>query len=361
MEVEVWHGVRKLKRRARGKTVWVSRLRRSDCSGPGITRRRRGKGFEYRDEDGRRITDPEVLQRIGELAIPPAWKDVWVCPYPLGHLQATGTDAAGRKQYLYHPRWRARRDAQKFDDMARFARALPRLRERVEEDLGGDGLTRDRVLACAVRLLDRGFFRIGSEEYTESFGLATMRKSHVTVEPDGEMVFDYPAKSGLRRIQAVMDPDVSAIVAALKRRRGGSDDLLAYKDGRRWRDVRSEDINAYIKQATGDDFSAKDFRTWNATVLAAVALSVSGQVAGSKTGRKRAITRAIKEVAHYLGNTPAVCRASYIDPRVFDAYHAGLVLGRSLGQPIHHREVEEAVLDLINERERSPAIERVAA
>jgi DNA topoisomerase I len=231
----------------------------------------------------------------------------------------------------------------------------------VEEDLAGEELTRERVLACAVRLLDRGFFRIGSEEYTESFGLATMRKSHVTVAPDGEMVFDYPAKSGLRRVQAVVDAEASATVAALKRRRGGSDDLLAFKDGHRWRDVRSEDINAYIKQATGDDFSAKDFRTWNATVLAAVALSVSGQVAGSKTGRKRAITRAIKEVAHYLGNTPAVCRASYIDPRVFDAYRAGLVLGRPLGQPIHHREVEEAVLDLINERERSPAIERVAA
>ena len=237
----------------------MARLRRSDCSGPGITRRRRGKGFEYRDEDGNRITEDEVLARIRELGIPPAWEDVWVCPYPRGHLQATGTDAAGRKQYLYHEEWRARRDAEKFDDMARFARALPDLRENVSADLEGDELTRDRVLALAVRLLDRGFFRIGSEEYTvqnESYGLATMRKDHVTVGSDGEMVFDYPAKSGVRRVQAVVDPSAAEIVGRLRRRRGGGHELLAYKDGGRWRDVRSEDINAYLKAATGDDFSA---------------------------------------------------------------------------------------------------------
>jgi DNA topoisomerase I len=367
--------VRKPKGPVGGKTVrGMTRLRRSDCSGPGITRRRRGKGFEYLDEDGARITEEEVLGRIRELGIPPAWKDVWVCPYPRGHLQATGVDDAGRKQYLYHPDWRARRDAEKFEDMARFAHALPDLRERVADDLDGDELTQLRVQACAVRLIDRGFFRIGSEEYTvqnESFGLATMRKSHVTLTADCEMVFDYPAKSGQRRVQAVIDPEVGAVVAALKRRRGGGDELLAYKDGRRWRDLRSEDINAYIKETTGDDFSAKDFRTWNATVLAAVALSVSGEVAGSASGRKRAITRAVNEVAHYLGNTPAVCRASYIDPRVFDAYLGGLVIARPLLQeaaegepgelPIHHRAVEEAVLDLIDERERSAALENVAA
>jgi DNA topoisomerase-1 len=352
----------------------MARLRRSDCSGPGITRRRRGKGFEYRDEDGRRITEEEVMTRIRELGIPPAWEDVWICPYPMGHLQATGTDAAGRKQYLYHPEWRARRDAEKFDDMARFARALPALRESVAADLEGAELTRGNVLALAVRLLDRGFFRIGSEEYTvqnESYGLATMRKEHVTVGRDGEMVFDYPAKSGVRRVQAVVDPAAAEIVDRLRRRRGGGNELLAFKDGRRWRDIRSEDINAYLKEATGDDFSAKDFRTWNATLLAAVALAVSGEVAGSKTGRKRAITRAVKEVAGYLGNTPAVCRASYIDPRVFDAYQGGLIIARPVleeatdagpGQlAIHQRELEEAVLDLIDERERSPALDKVAA
>jgi DNA topoisomerase I len=348
----------------------MTRLLRSDCSGPGILRRGRGRGFEYLDEDGRRVTDPEVLARIRALGIPPAWNAVWICPSPRGHLQATGTDAAGRKQYLYHEVWRTRRDAAKFADMERFARALPTLRERVDEDLEGDDYTRTRVQACAVRLLDRGFFRIGSEEYTESFGLATMRKEHVTINGDSEMVFDYPAKGGVRRVQAVVDPLASEIVAALRRRRGGGDELLAYKERGRWRDLRSEDINAYLKEATGDDFSAKDFRTWNATVLAAVALSVSGEVAATKTGRKRAITRAVKEVAHYLGNTPAVCRASYIDPRVFDAYRAGLVIGRPLRDaadtepgelPIHHRALEEAVLDLIDERDRSAALERVAA
>ena len=317
----------------------------------------------YLDAGGERIEDPEVLARIRELGIPPAWKDVWICSDERGHLQATGTDAAGRKQYLYHADWRVRRDGEKFDDMARFARALPDLRERVTADLEGEELTRERVQACAIRLLDRGFFRIGSEEYTvqnESYGLATMRKSHVTLAADCEMVFDYPAKSGQRRIQAIVDPQAGEVVAALKRRRGGGEELLAYKEGRRWRDLRSEDINAYIKDATGDDFSAKDFRTWNATVLAAVALSVSGQVAGSPTGRKRAISRAVKEVAHYLGNTPAVCRASYIDPRVFDAYRAGLVIGRPL-EDVDHAAIEDAVLDLINERERSPALEKVAA
>jgi DNA topoisomerase-1 len=338
----------------------MTRLRRSDCSGPGITRRRRGKGFEYRDENGERIDDPEALARIGELGIPPAWKDVWICPNPRGHLQATGTDAAGRKQYLYHPQWRARRDAEKFGAMARFARALPGLRDRVATDIAGEGLGRTRVQACAVRLLDIGFFRIGGEEYTDSYGLATMRKSHVTVTRDCELVFDYPAKSGRRRVQAVVDAEAAEIVAALKRRRGGGDELLAYKERGRWRDLRSEDINAYIKDATGDDFSAKDFRTWNATVLAAVALSVAGRVAGTPSGRKRAITRAIKEVAHYLGNTPAVCRASYIDPRVFDAYRAGLIIGRPL-RDADRDAIEDAVLDLINERERSPAIEKVAA
>jgi DNA topoisomerase-1 len=348
----------------------MTRLLRSDCSGPGIARRGRGRGFEYLDAQGRRVTDPDTLARIRALGVPPAWRDVWICPSPRGHLQATGTDAAGRKQYLYHDAWRTRRDAQKFVDMERFARALPALRDRVDEDLEGDGYPRARVLACAVRLLDRGFFRIGSEEYTDSFGLATMRKQHVTVGRDGEMVFDYPAKSGIRRVQAVVDPQVAEIVSALKRRRGGSDELLAYKERARWRDLRSEDINAYLKEATGDDFSAKDFRTWNATLLAAVALSVSGEVVGTKTGRKRAITRAVKEVAHYLGNTPAVCRASYIDPRVFDAYRAGLVIGRPVRDaaemgpgelPIHHRALEEAVLDLIDERDRSAALDRLAA
>jgi DNA topoisomerase IB len=352
----------------------MPRLRRSDCSGPGISRRRAGRGFVYLD-DGRKVDEAEVLARIRELGIPPAWRDVWICADPRGHLQATGIDAAGRKQYRYHDAWRKRREAEKFDDMTRFARALPALREHVEADLAAsDELTRARVLAASVRLLDRGFFRIGTEEYTvtnESYGLATMLKRHVTLEPDGTMVFDYPAKSGRRRIQAVADPLVIGIVGALKRRRGGGEELLAYREGRRWHDLRSPDINAYLKEVTGDDFSAKDFRTWSATVLAAVALAVSGPAAGSKTSRARAITRAVNETAHYLGNTPAVCRASYIDPRVFDAYRGGLVIDRDVlvraidteeGElPIHRREIEEAVLDLLNERESAPGVAQIAA
>ena len=214
--------------------------------------------------------------------------------------------------------------------MTRFAKALPRLREQVEATSPPPTqLTRERVLACAVRLLDRGFFRVGTEEYTESFGLATIRKRHVRIE-DGQMVFDYVAKSGKRRIQGVVDPLAQDIVCSLKKRRAGGPELLAYKSGRQWHDLRSDDINDYLKEKTGGDFSAKDFRTWSATVIAALALAVSGPAHGAKTSRKRAITRAIKETAHYLGNTPAVCRASYIDPRVFDAYQGGLVLDRDV-------------------------------
>src|SRR5919199_3735342 len=182
------------------------RLRRSDCSAPGIRRRRRGRGFQYLDEEGTPVDDPEVLGRIHELVIPPAWQDVWICPYPGGHIQATGVDQAGRKQYLYHPRWRERRDQQKFEDMIVFARALPELREKVEAELERGGMDRERVLACAVRLLDRGFFRVGGEDYAvtnNSFGLATMLKKHVRLRGD-VLVFDYPAKHGKRRVQAVV-------------------------------------------------------------------------------------------------------------------------------------------------------------
>src|SRR4051812_43193253 len=338
----------------------MPRLRRADCSAAGIRRRRRGKGFEYLDQDGSRLTDEETLARIRELAIPPAWRDVWICPHPMGHIQATGVDARGRKQYRYHDRWRQRRDQQKFDEMIDFARALPAMRRRVAEDLATDGMTRDRVLACAVRLLDRGFFRVGGEDYAvenESYGLATIHKKHVRLTGDGALVFDYPAKSGQRRIQSIVDPEVYEIVAQLKRRRGGSPELLAYREGRRWRDLKSADINAYIKDVTGGDFSAKDFRTWNATVLAAVALAVSGEIVqGSKAARKRAMNRAVKEVAGYLGNTPAVARASYIDPRVFDRFEGGLTIGGVIRLDEEadegdlgaiHGAAEDAVLDLI--------------
>src|SRR4051795_5945871 len=350
----------------------MPRLRRADCSAAGIQRRRRGKGFEYIDQDGTRLTDEETLERIRSLAIPPAWEDVWICPFPMGHIQATGIDARGRKQYRYHDKWRERRDQQKFDEMIDFARALPGMRKRVASDLATEGMTRERVLACAVRLLDRGFFRVGGEDYAvenESYGLATIHKRHVKLLPGSTLLFDYPAKSGRQRVQSIVDPEVYEILSALKKRRGGSPELLAYREGRSWRDLKSADINAYIKEVTGGDFSAKDFRTWNATVLAAVALAVSGPTAAAGTQRshKRAINRAVKEVAGYLGNTPAVARASYIDPRVFDRFEGGLTIGGviHLGEVAGegdvgaiHGAAEDAVLDLIAEDEESPALEK---
>jgi DNA topoisomerase I len=335
----------------------VPRLRRSDCAAPGITRRRRGRGFEYLDPDGERIDDPETLERIAELAIPPAWRDVWICLDPLGHLQATGIDNAGRKQYRYHDQWRARRDREKFGSMVEFGHALPQLRRRVQRDLRRDALDRARVLACATRLLDVGFFRIGSEDYAvtnETYGLATMLRRHVSVEED-EVVFDYPAKSGQRRVHTITDENVRTVVSALKRRRGGGPELLAYKDGGRWADVRSDDINAYVKDATSHDFSAKDFRTWNATVLAAVALAAGDGKPRPKTAYKRAAAEAVRTVAAYLGNTPAVARASYIDPRVFDRFRSGWTIAETLrdlgepdlGDPRKRARIEAAVLELL--------------
>jgi len=354
----------------------MPRLRRVDCSGPGIRRVRRGRGFAYVDENGERIEDPEVVERIHALAIPPAWREVWICADPYGHIQATGVDDRGRKQYRYHDRWRERRDAQKFESMIAFARALPGLRRAVARDLARPELDRRKALALAVRLLDIGFFRIGSEDYAEqneSYGLATMRKEHASIDGDA-VVFDYPAKSGQRRVQSIADPAVRELVATLKRRRGGGSELLAYRDERgRWRDLKSDEINAYLKELTDGDFSAKDFRTWNATVLAAIGLATDGRDAATKTARKRAITSAVKEVAFYLGNTPAVCRASYIDPRVIDRYQGGLTIAERLAEIAEPgeedtpsdlevpRKVESAVLDLIAGDDESPGVEEVEA
>ena len=346
----------------------MPRLRRVDCTDPGIARRRRGRGFEFLDPAGDRVDDEETLARIRELAIPPAWEDVWICMQPNGHLQATGIDAAGRKQYLYHADWRTRRDQQKFTEMLEFAQALPRLRRVVTRDLARDRLDRERVLACAVRLLDRGMFRVGSEDYAEtnkSYGLATLRKEHVTIDGD-RIRFDYPGKSGQRREHWVIDPLAMPVVSALKRRRGGSPELLAYREGRGWVDVTSAGVNEYVKAAAGGEYSAKDFRTWNGTVLAAVALA--GEVPSSKTARKRRINDAVKGVAFFLGNTPAVCRASYIDPRVFDRFRSGWTIalpGRTgdelLASEPARRRVERAVLDLISEPAESDLVERPLA
>ena len=343
----------------------IPRLRRSNCAVPGISRRRRGRGFEYLDPDGERIDDPEVLERSTELVIPPAWRDVWICMDPRGHLQATGVDAAGRKQYLYHPRWRAHRDRHKFDSMLAFGAALPRLRRGVAHDLRvAHGaarvpvaeLTEQRVLACAVRLLDLGFFRIGSEDYAErneSYGLTTMLREHVTLG-EREVIFDFPAKSGQRRVQAIADPEALAMLAALKRRRTGSQ-LLAYRSADGWSELRAEEVNAYLKRKSGGPFTAKDFRTWNATVLAAVALAGAGETQ-RRAAREREAKQAIKTVAAYLGNTPAVCRASYVDPRVIDRFQAGVTIvgaigraGPDLARPRVRARVERAVLELLQD------------
>ena len=350
----------------------MARLRRVDCSGPGIRRRKQGRGFVYIDDlSGERVTEPEVVLRIKQLGIPPAWQDVWICAVPMGHIQAVGTDAAGRKQYVYHQKWRERRDAEKFEKMLEFARALPRLRLTCENHLQHPELDREKVLACAVRLLDRGFFRIGMEDYAEqnqTYGLATIQKRHVVLKGQ-EIKFDYIAKSGKRRIQSLVDPLMFDVLATLKKRRGGGDELLAYKEGRQWVDVKAVDINDYIRRHTGSDYSAKDFRTWNATVLASVALAISGEASKSATARKRAVSRAVKEVAHYLGNTPAVCRASYIDPRVFDRYQTGWTIsgaleamgeGAEFGDPSTQGGIEEAVLDLIEDPKESPVVEKIA-
>ncbi len=340
------------------------RLRRVDCSAPGIRRRKVGRGFVYLDPSGARITDAAVLDRARALVIPPAWTDVWICLDTRGHIQATGVDARGRRQYRYHDVWRERRDREKFDHMLEFARALPKLRDAARVHLSEDELTRERV-ACAARLLDLGFFRIGTEGYAEenqTYGLATMHKRHVKLDPPNTVNFDYMAKGSKRRLQSVVDTEVYDVVEALKRRRGGKPELLAWRRGSHWVDVRSADINAYIKEATGGEFSAKDFRTWNATVLAAVALAVSTG-ASTPTGRTRAVARAMKEVAHYLGNTPAVCRSSYVDPRVVDRYVAGATIAPAVeralvdapagaaeaGTLLTQGPIEEAVLDLLED------------
>jgi len=336
-------------------------LVRSDITGPGIRRRRCGRGFRYLGPDGAPLTGAAALARIKALVIPPAWEDVWICADPHGHIQAVGTDAAGRRQYRYHDRWRELRDREKFDRVLEFGRALPRIRTVAERHLRGPAtLSRERVLAAAIRLIDLGFFRPGGEEYAAengTYGLATIRREHVTCSRNGEISFDYVGKSGKQREQAVVDPEVFSVVRRLKLRRSwvDHDDLLVYRSGKRWHNVSADDINDYLRELGGDDFTAKDFRTWHATVLAAVGLAVS-VAAESPTARKRAIARVVQEVAAYLGNTPAVARASYIDPRVIALYEEGVTIapalpdlgkGQEFGDAATHGRAERAVLELL--------------
>ncbi len=297
---------------------------------------RHGRGFRYVGPDGE-PPSPDDLARVKALVIPPAWTDVWICAEPDGHLQALGTDDAGRRQYLYHPEWRLQRDREKFDRVLRFGAELGTIRERAEKDLAGRGFTRARVLAAAVRLIDLGFFRIGGEEYAEengTYGLATVLREHVSCGR-GVVTFEYLAKGAKERHQAVTEESVCRVVSGLRRRTRDGEQLLGYSVGRVWHEVRSADINEYLREISGGDFTAKDFRTWHATVLAAVGLAVSADAGTSESARKRAVARVVAEVAAYLGNTPAVARASYIDPRVIDLYERGTTIAPALKELGH--------------------------
>jgi DNA topoisomerase-1 len=345
------------------------RLRRSDPNRPGYTRRRRGKGFTYYTETGEPLTDAEELARIRGLVIPPAWQRVWICPDPRGHIQAVGIDAAGRRQYRYHDVWRTKRDAAKFDHVLQVGRRLPRIRQRVDLHLRERGLTRNRVMATAVRLLDLGAFRIGGEEYASgdeaTFGLATLLCEHVSLVR-GAVRFSYPGKGGVRHELEVRDRQVRTVVRALLTRTPPHPKLLAYRNGSGWCEVRSKDINDYLSEISdGIDISAKDFRTWHGTVLAAVALAIDELSAAtdkrirgkrSAAARKRAVRKAMNEVAGYLGNTPAVAKASYVDPRVVDLFLDGVTIAPALDsgadEPAARRVAERALLELLDEPAR---------
>ena len=341
------------------RAVRTAGLRYVTDSMPGIRRRRAGKGFSYRASNGRLITDRAELARFKWLAIPPAWTSVWICPDPKGHLQATGFDSRGRKQYRYHPDWRTIRDVAKFDRMLAFAQALPRIRARVAEDQGRRGLPREKVLATIVHLLEVTLIRVGNREYARangSYGLTTFRDRHVDFGGT-ELVFEYRGKGGKLHRISVRDRRLARIVRSCKELPGQH--LFQYLDesGER-RAIGSADVNAYLEEITGQQFTAKDFRTWAGTVLAALALSIT-EAFDSEAGAKRNVARAIEQVAAQLGNTVAVCRKSYIHPDVVECYLDGTLL-RHLDEGVSEvlddlaglREEEVAVLALLQQRPR---------
>ena len=318
----------------------MPRLRRTSPDDPGWTRRRAGQGFVYLDEKGKRLSARRA-QRVKDLVIPPAWEDVWITPHENGHLQAVGTDEAGRRQYLYHPEWRTRRDAAKHDRVMQFGRALSRARERVLTDLGTDGMSLERACAVAVRLLDLGYFRIGNDVYADrhgSFGLTTLERRHVRKQGK-VLVFCFVGKSGVEHRVEIDDPATVPALETMRRRRGGDERLLAFKNGRTWHSLDAARVNDYVRESTGLEATAKDFRTWHATVLAAAALAETDEPGESKASRKRAISGAMKEVAEFLGNTPAQARASYVDPRVIDAYEEGETIHGTTRR--HYRNADE--------------------
>jgi DNA topoisomerase-1 len=331
-------------------------LSRSDPRTPGISRVPVDAGFRYRDPAGLEVTDPATLQRIRALVLPPAWRDVWISPDPIGHIQATGVDGRGRTQYRYHDQWRAQRDAQKFDHMLRFAAALPALRAAAVRDLRRRRLDRDRVAAGAVRLIDLGLFRIGGERYAEldhHYGVATLEKRHVTVRRDGA-VFDYVGKEGKRREITVADRAVLGTLRTLAGSDNGLDALLAWQDGTEWHRLHSHDVSAYIAEHADGHFTAKEFRTWNATVLMALHLAGAGPAA-SRGAARTDIAAGVRVVAQWLGDTPTVARSSYIDPRLISRYESDGRLAKVPALPAVlpvGPEVEEAVAALLGGQPR---------
>lgn len=331
----------------------MPRLRTVSPSSPGWTRRRSGRGFVYLDAGGERLPPAEV-ERIKALVIPPAWRDVWICPHPNGHLQAVGTDDAGRRQYLYHPQWRLKRDRMKFDRVLTAASRLPAARRRIARDLALEGMPRARAEAVAVRLIDLGYFRIGSDAYTDahgSYGLTTLERRHVRSRGQ-VLVFRFTGKSGIEHVIEIDDADVVAALDRMRRRRSGGR-LLAYQEARRWTDLDAAAVNLYLRELLGGELTAKDFRTWHATVLAATSLALSEEKGDTRTSRRRAVRRAVVEVSQYLGNTPTVARSSYIDPRVIDLYEHGTTIAeaaraRHRDPAARTRALERAVLEMLS-------------
>jgi len=303
------------------------------------------------DTDGAVVSDAEIRRRIEHLAIPPAWRNVWITPFSNGHLQAVGTDDAGRRQYLYHPDWQANRNRLKYQRVLELGAALPGARTRIADALTAPSLSRDRALATAFRLLDCGHFRIGGAVYAEangSFGLSTLRRDHVH-RREGALVFRYTAKSGIEHIERIADPVLVENVGAMLRRRGGDvDELLGYREGRSWRRLTGDDINAYVKDVVRLDVSAKDFRTWHGTVLGAVAVADESlrhpaDKPWSTRARNQAVRRAVAAVAENLGNTPAVCRGSYINPRVVELFTEGTTIERTVARAARQLAPDPAV------------------
>jgi DNA topoisomerase I len=330
----------------------VAGLNRSDPRGPGLARVRAGTAFAYLDAAGGAITDGPTLERIKALAIPPAWTGVWISPDPFGHIQATGVDSRGRVQYRYHQLWREQRDDQKFAHMLRFAAALPGLRESTLHDLRHRRLDRVRVAATTVRLIDQGLFRLGGERYAEldhHYGAATLEKQHVHVHRDG-LQFDYVAKEGKHRTVLVADAAVLPTVRALAHTHNGLAALFCFQDAAAaWHPLHSHDVSAYIAESSGGHFTAKEFRTWNATVLMALALAESGPPASERAARS-AVNAGVRAVAAWLGDTPTVARSAYIDPRLITRYSTGAGLAGIPAQPVSlpaGAGVEEAVAALL--------------